>query len=77
MPFEDLLQPKQPACRTCAFIEALDEQTQSEVDVAMAKAKYGDATLARGLELVRKDGMPKAPGEKAVDTHRSKEHRRA
>ena len=82
MPFEDLLMPKAPACSTCAFIEALPTLTAEEVDAAMAKAKYGDLTLARGLAAlaatVDPDGypLPKAPGNEGVKNHRQKGHRR-
>lgn len=77
MPFEDLLVPKSPPCRTCSFIEALDPATQEEVDAAMAKTQYGNLTIARALATLRKsEKMPAAPADDGVKNHRERGHRR-
>lgn len=76
MSFEDLLKPRPPACKTCDFVASLPAKLQGEVDAAMAKAKYTDASLARALADVSVESSPDAPKEGAIKTHRGHAHRR-
>lgn len=73
MPFEDLLRPPAPKCKTCAFIANLKEPLKTEVEVAVAKTIYSDAVISSGMKQVQTE-YNQAPGETAVRRHRQEGH---
>lgn len=72
MPFEDLLKPK-IVCRVCTFLAGLDAKLAAEIRAAIAKPKYSDETIARGLAQVDSE-FNQAPGKQAVGSHRKASH---
>lgn len=73
MPFEDLLKPAAPKCKTCAFIANLEPGLREEVLAAVAKPLYSDAVLSAGMKKVETE-YNTAPGETAIRAHRQKGH---
>lgn len=74
MPFEDLL-VTMSKCKTCDFISTLEPELRDEVRGAMAKAKYGNSTLADGLRQVSTDDNEHlVPSKDSVDRHRKARH---
>lgn len=73
MPFEDLLKPPPPKCKTCTFLANLPEPLQTEVRVAVGKPIYSDETLERGMREVETEYNP-SPKHEAIRNHRQKGH---
>jgi hypothetical protein len=73
MPFEDLLRPAPPRCKTCSFIANLDPALGAEVAEAVRKPIFSDRVLANGMEKVETE-YNQAPGETSIRTHRQKGH---
>ena len=73
MPFEDLLKPPPPKCKTCSFIANLPEPLQTEVRTAVSKPIYSDEQLAVGMRQIDSEYNP-APGRTNIQTHRQKGH---
>lgn len=73
MPFEDLLKPAAPKCKTCAFIANLEPSLGDEVRAAVAKPKFSDSVLAAGMKKIDTE-YNQAPGETAIRAHRQKGH---
>jgi hypothetical protein len=73
MPFEDLLKPPPPKCKTCAFIANLEPGLREEVAAAVAKPIYSDQVLAVGMKKVETE-YNSAPSDTAIRNHRQKGH---
>ena len=73
MPFEDLLTPPRPKCKTCSFIANLPEPTRTEVQAAVAKPIYSERVLAVGMKKIETE-YNEAPSDSAIRTHREKGH---
>jgi hypothetical protein len=73
MPFEDLLRPPAPKCKTCQFIANLEPGLREEVAAAVGKPIYSDDVLASGMMKVETEYNP-APSATAVRNHRQKGH---
>ena len=70
--FEDLLVVK-PRCKTCRFLEPLDEPLKSQIIAALGKAKFSDAVIARGMATFSTDANP-SPSEEVIRKHRQQGH---
>ncbi len=72
-PFEELLKPSAPKCKTCSFIANLESPTREEVAAAVSKPIYSEAVLAIGMRKIEGEYNP-APSETAIRNHRNKGH---
>jgi hypothetical protein len=73
MPFEDLLKPPVPKCKTCSFIANLDKDLREEVRAAVAKPLFSDNVLAVGMKKIETE-YNLAPSDSSIRTHRQRGH---
>lgn len=67
-------QPRRgPKCKTCAFLDILDDQSRTEVEEVLGNAKYAAEAVARVL-AVRSGGDPRVPGIYSILAHRRDGH---